>query len=1213
MKKNKYIFRKAVPFLVSLLLVLSAIDGHAAVLQKHLRVGVKGPQDVANGGWIVVTQAGNTSTISPCPAGGCTAGVLFKGYQTMSGGTSDLAVGNNLLDVNDSGDITFEAHVSNSGTRTTDNRVVWYVNGYKLQGTSFSVLPDETGANFNWRTAVSTGISPLKAGTCAINTTNNLVSHVLTALAPEATRITSGRNEVLKISTAQIPYVREVQVEFVRDIAHLAVITASSRNTSNGTNDNGNEYSCLVENTGGWRPDNKQEGNDNTTAPYTTDASALVHAEIPFGAYDQTAGKAFPSDGNNYGTITGAGNLPTANQGFTSTLNLTSTYKWIRFTFTGAQRYIDRIEVRRRNDNASYKITKFQVVYKCTNGNAEIVALPAKTLDVRTGDPSHNHNNLLTDPKDRVNPDKNGDMDQVVYLTYNGGGNNNRGIKPVAWIEIRILEWKKGNGANDPVGLSPDAGSPVAFERIRIIEAQPIGIDGGDAYPWRPINWGVINGTGGEIAMYSGGFIEGTSMSCSRDNNNHLELRSRSTVLFNPEHSFLKSAGTYGTFRVTNPIGRLVNSYLVHAHTTAGKTPNPTRNVAGGVTNMHLNNMVHFVAKPDLGYRVKWFKVTGLKGSTTPVYIANRTSYNYKNISTTPPTIHQEGGTTCVKMDYCLGEIGTRGNGWPLIANGLSDRTAHTPGSIDDTTPYATEIIGFPVYEIGDKTGQAVTFTVEVEFEKEPILYSTITASHENHDNDDTNVGNQSNDNMAVGCKYGVTAGPGNWSPGAGPENTWLDFKFDKGIAGKKRIKAARLYTRTGDRPQKVRFDFYTGSISNINSTYDRNLNPGGGVPVYNYCQFCKALPSDGMRLTIVEGPAPAGSKPGTGFQRIQLEEVETSITGITTVPSATGVINSPCSTLQFTATVSPSTADYNSAPFCAYTWKVTDMSGNPTTLAAIDSNGTLFPLHKGNGQVKVFAEANDGSGVTSTPVVVTISGQPKLTPGAKAEITYLNLNHLVTSSTHNVNIKATITPMPAETEYQKVVWTVSPMVCATFVRTDSLNKIPSKIEPIVFGVLTDALDITIMRPFLNITSCADAGGDMTVNVALVPDCSTNFSTYKENPGSSYLPACYGCGPLNIPGVSGDNRLIKVRNATDIESPFISSLNLYPVPFATTIQISDAAGAVLQIKNIAGITVLTQQISGANETLNLSQLAAGMYFFCFEKDGQTKMVKVVKN
>jgi len=51
---------------------------------------------------------------------------------------------------------------------------------------------------------------------------------------------------------------------------------------------------------------------------------------------------------------------------------------------------------------------------------------------------------------------------------------------------------------------------------------------------------------------------------------------------------------------------------------------------------------------------------------------------------------------------------------------------------------------------------------------------------------------------------------------------------------------------------------------------------------------------------------------------------------------------------------------------------------------------------------------------------------------------------------------------------------------------------------------------------------------------------------------------------------------------------------------------------MLQVTNVLGAVVHTQQMTTANESILLRDLPAGIYFFRVEKDGQTKTMKVVK-
>nr|WP_281243006.1 cohesin domain-containing protein [Gracilibacillus ureilyticus] len=86
--------------------------------------------------------------------------------------------------------------------------------------------------------------------------------------------------------------------------------------------------------------------------------------------------------------------------------------------------------------------------------------------------------------------------------------------------------------------------------------------------------------------------------------------------------------------------------------------------------------------------------------------------------------------------------------------------------------------------------------------------------------------------------------------------------------------------------------------------------------------------------------------------------------------------IDSNGETLQLTAQVSPANASQT------VNWSVTDIDGSETDIAAITSDGLLSGNKQGlNGEVKVIAEATDGSGIKGE-LVIDISNQLQLVTG---------------------------------------------------------------------------------------------------------------------------------------------------------------------------------------------------------------------------------------
>jgi len=90
---------------------------------------------------------------------------------------------------------------------------------------------------------------------------------------------------------------------------------------------------------------------------------------------------------------------------------------------------------------------------------------------------------------------------------------------------------------------------------------------------------------------------------------------------------------------------------------------------------------------------------------------------------------------------------------------------------------------------------------------------------------------------------------------------------------------------------------------------------------------------------------------------------------------------------------------------------------------------------------------------------------------------------------------------------------------------------------------------------------------------------------------------------------------ITISGQTSKIDIFVPELNVYPVPFVDVVNISgiEAQQATsLQVLNIAGMTVCTQQITGNNPTVRLGHLPAGVYFFRLESNGLTKTIKAIK-
>ena len=106
--------------------------------------------------------------------------------------------------------------------------------------------------------------------------------------------------------------------------------------------------------------------------------------------------------------------------------------------------------------------------------------------------------------------------------------------------------------------------------------------------------------------------------------------------------------------------------------------------------------------------------------------------------------------------------------------------------------------------------------------------------------------------------------------------------------------------------------------------------------------------------------------------------------------------------------------------------------------------------------------------------------------------------------------------------------------------------------------------------------------------------------------------------------------VVYVIDVMSVNEHFLSELRIYPNPFTGAVRITGAVADVgaglapaqqkgrgqavpLRIIDAAGVVVHTQMINGNDEIIDLKHLPAGVYIFRFEKDGNVKTVKVVRN
>ena len=84
------------------------------------------------------------------------------------------------------------------------------------------------------------------------------------------------------------------------------------------------------------------------------------------------------------------------------------------------------------------------------------------------------------------------------------------------------------------------------------------------------------------------------------------------------------------------------------------------------------------------------------------------------------------------------------------------------------------------------------------------------------------------------------------------------------------------------------------------------------------------------------------------------------------------------------------------------------------------------------------------------------------------------------------------------------------------------------------------------------------------------------------------------------------------RQVTGLRGPALQNISLYPNPFDKELVIVHAEDCWLQVFNLEGVQVFTQQLTQTREAVRLDELPSGIYFFRLEKDGRTASFKAIK-
>ncbi len=142
----------------------------------------------------------------------------------------------------------------------------------------------------------------------------------------------------------------------------------------------------------------------------------------------------------------------------------------------------------------------------------------------------------------------------------------------------------------------------------------------------------------------------------------------------------------------------------------------------------------------------------------------------------------------------------------------------------------------------------------------------------------------------------------------------------------------------------------------------------------------------------------------------------------------------------------------------------------------------------------------------------------------------------------------------------------------------------------------------------LTATTQPIAGAPLTWNITptgvISYDAVTGIVT-ALNSGTATITATSSDGPTA-------SCTVTVASATGTNDRNIPQILIYPNPFAGTLHLTGAEGCILRVVNITGKTVYTQRIVDSDQSIDLANLPAGMYFFRLEKGGQVQTIKAIK-
>ena len=328
--------------------------------------------------------------------------------------------------------------------------------------------------------------------------------------------------------------------------------------------------------------------------------------------------------------------------------------------------------------------------------------------------------------------------------------------------------------------------------------------------------------------------------------------------------------------------------------------------------------------------------------------------------------------------------------------------------------------------------------------------------------------------------------------------------------------------------------------------------------------------------------------------------------------------------TTKLTVTLEPFGADFNDIE-----WK-----SDNTSIATVDADGLVTALARGEAVITAAALHGDAFAICKITVVpsndatlnnITVSSGT-LSPAFSAKTTEYTVN--VANSVTNISItgvanyenaivEGNVTDMILNVGANEVIITVTAddettiekykitvvRVGANDATLKNLTVSSGELSPAFntnetqYGVIVenDVTSITITVEVNHENATADKVidkslnvGENEINIVVTAEDGVTTKTYTVT-------------------------VVREEKPTSAEDIFTYRLKIYPNPFTDAVRIVGAEGTELKLFSANGIIIHLQKIEKTDEIIRLNNLPAGVYFFCFEKDGNYKSLRVVKN